>query len=37
MYLHAQGLLVPVKGDMELIRKDDQAPAHMLLAVDAKS
>ena len=29
MYLHAQGLLVPVKGDMELIRKDDQrAGAH---------
>ena len=37
MYLHAQGLLVPVKGDMELIRKDDHAPAHMLLAVDANS
>ena len=37
MYLHAQGLLVPVKGDMELIRKDDHAPAHMLLAVDSKS
>ncbi len=34
MYLHAQGLLVPVKGGLELVRNGDDVPAHMLLAVD---
>ena len=37
MYLHAQGLLVPVKGGLELVRNGGGVPAHMLLSVDVES
>jgi PAS domain S-box-containing protein len=33
LYLHGQGLLVPVHGTIELVREDDR-PKHLLLTVD---
>ena len=33
VYLHGQGLLVPVHGTIELVREDDR-PKHLLLTVD---
>lgn len=35
VYLHGQGLLVPVIGEMRLERDADGAPSHTVLTVDA--
>jgi len=34
LYMHGQGLTVPVKGLLELVRSDDGSPSHVLLSVD---
>lgn len=34
VYMHGQGLTVPVKGVLELVRSDDGSPDHLLLSVD---
>ena len=34
VYMHGQGLTVPVKGTLELVRADDGSPRHLLLSVD---
>ena len=35
VYLHGQGLLVPLAGTLELIRAEDGSPSQVLLTVDA--
>ncbi len=34
VYMHGQGLTVPVKGTLELVRADDGSPRHLRLSVD---
>ena len=34
VYMHGQGLTVPVRGLLELVRSDDGTPRHLLLSVD---
>ena len=34
LYLHGQGLIVPVHGTLELVREDG-SPNHLLLTVDS--
>lgn len=34
VYMHGQGLTVPVKGTLELVRGDDGSPRHLVLSVD---
>lgn len=34
VYMHGQGLTVPVKGTLELVRSEDGSPRHLLLSVD---
>ena len=34
VYMHGQGLAVPVKGTLELVRAEDGSPRHLLLSVD---
>ena len=34
VYMHGQGLTVPVKGTLDLVRADDGSPRHLRLSVD---
>ena len=35
-YMHGQGLMVPVVGELELVRGDDGKPSHLLLRAEER-